>query len=132
MHVRKFNHSKDVSILKEWISKRDISTEFTDSIPELGFMVYEQDEKIAAGFIRLCEGGYGIIEGFTSNPNKSPSIRNEALDLLLNHMLLSSKSINLKILWGYTTDKNTKERSMRHGFVCLPHTIVCLDLSKAG
>lgn len=101
-----------------------------NDLPEIGFLAFKDNKPIAAGFIRQCEGDYGLIDSFITNPTALPSHRDEALNLVTKQLVIKAKAMRLKMLTAYTTDENTRVRAEKHEFVKLPHSVMVLDLSK--
>jgi len=114
-------------LLKSWLSARDQDTG-TDELPEIGYLAMCDNLPVAAGFVRRCEGGYGILDSFVTNPDAPSEIRNEALDLLASRLIEVAKNSNIKKLLASSLDKNTIERSIRFGFKALPHTLLGLKI----
>lgn len=131
MHVKKFK-PEDLQHIKSWLGARDLPASYADDIPSIGFSVFDEDQMIAAGFIRHCEGNHGLIDGLITNPNVPGDIRDSALNLLLSHIVRVGTQMHLKSLIGHSKDKNTVLRAGRHGFQEMPHVLLSLNLSKVG
>lgn len=129
MNVVPFNRQHFAHIYK-WLEARDAHFTPVDRVPGIGFMCYYNHKPAAAGFIRLVEGGYGQLEGLVSNPEFLPGTRSKAIDTLVERIIAEAKALQLISLIAFTGDKNTLERSSRHGFVQLPQTLIAVDLSS--
>lgn len=110
--------------IKDFLSRRDLPLSMADSLPMIGFVISYNDELIAMGFIRKVEGGYGMIDGYITDPDQPPHIRNEALDLLTYHIIKAAKDNNINNLIATTQDENTICRSLKHGFRKLPESVI--------
>jgi hypothetical protein len=99
-----------------------------DTYPAIGFVALHGELFVAATFVRQVEGGYGQLDGIVTNPRALGALRHEAQDLLFQACIEAAKAKGIKGLMGYTVAKSTGERSIRHGFEKLPHTLYVLNL----
>lgn len=127
--IENFNSDHLVHLLA-WLKARDLNSDIAKNIPSIGFTIFESHRPVAIGFLRQAEGGVGICEGLCTNPNIEPSIRNEACDLMVENLINAGKEIKVRTIIAWTRDKNTLERSLRHGFVKNSSTLIVYDLSK--
>lgn len=114
------------AIITKWLHNREAYMPFPEEIPKYGFMAYYTDAEtkrtkaVAAGFIRMCEGGVGQVDGFCTDPDVDPEIRHICLDVLLNHIINTAKASGVFQLMAFTEDSNTLIRAMKHGFKLIP------------
>lgn len=127
MVVIPYNDIRHERYITQWLLARDMEMK---GVPETGFMTFHEGMPVAAGFIRRIEGNYGQIDSVITDPEKSPEVRDEALDVLTTQLIIAAKDMKLKGLTAYITDNNTLLRSNRHGFMEVPHKITMLDLSR--
>ncbi len=108
--------------LIRWTTSRDMPIESTDDLPPLGFMVMSSFPGIgiAAGFIRRCEGGIGLLGEYITNPSRLPEQRNEALDMLTKHIVENIKHYGITKLLAFTSDKTIIVMAKKHGFTLMP------------
>lgn len=99
-----------------------------DEIPATGFVVLTEGVVAAFAFIRLVEGGFGQLDGLTSNPSLPGEIRSQAIDAVVERLINEAKVMKLKKLIAFSRDNNTLERSVKHGFSPMPHTLIALGL----
>lgn len=131
MYSKKYDREEHNNILKSWLKARDHYLPVDEEMPETGLIAYYDNIPAAAVFLRKVEGGYGQIDGLTSNPDLESSVRSDALDMVINHILIIAKNDGIKQLISFTSDKNTLLRSLRHGFAKFPtHTVVMIDLNS--
>lgn len=108
---------------------REMPLAVVETLPRIGAMVcHENGKPIAAGFLRKIEGSYGMFDGLISNPEASSTIRNEALNMVMTYIIEQARKLKLKNVVGYSIDKSALERSRKHGFYPLPHSVVALEL----
>ncbi len=72
----------------------------------------------------------GIVDSLASNPECPPEMRDLALSELIKHIIEQAKHHKITKLVGFTRDENTLTRSVRLGFVQIPHAVVVLDTLK--
>lgn len=106
--------------MHEWLKARESYIPPRDELPQIGYVV----DKIAMGFLRRMEGGFAQIDSLVTNPIASPEDRDQALDLIYSTLIDTARSIGIKALMGFTTNKNTLTRSLRHGFTISDHTFL--------
>lgn len=128
LEVKKFVE-RDLRAIKFWCLARMKMPPKLKHLPEVGFVVWEGEKRIACAFLRRVEGNFGIYDSMATNPAISGPVRNEALDLLFEKMCNVAKEHSLLALLAHTADKSTIERSLRYGFRQLPGTIIAKDLA---
>ena len=135
MQIEEFNPEVHSRHILEWLRRRELPAHLLEDLPKIGYIVYsyktnDASYPITMGFLRRCEGNYGIIDSMITNPECSPEVRNKALNILTKRLVIAAEDLKVRKLLAYTTDKNTLERALSHGFVQLDHAVVALDLSR--
>lgn len=124
----------DIKYLQDidsWLHKREMKVPLND-IPKIGFVALLKGTPIAAGFLRQCEGGHGILDSFVTDPEAPANDRHIAMDMLTNQLVTSARDIDLTQLICFTIDENTLLRAQRHGLVSTPWTMLAMRLLTPG
>lgn len=122
MEIVPFNREKHTELLVSWFVSRNCYFEgLEDTLPAIGVVAYQGKQPVAAAFLRQMEGFYGMFDGLISNPEASSKDRNAALDAVIDSVLKSAKSLEIKVLMAWSKDENTIIRAVSHGFVESPH-----------
>lgn len=117
--------TENQNILKEWLFKRKMDPELVQDIPRVGFIAWDENDPLAAGFIRRVEKcDFGILDGLISNPDCQGMRTNQALDLLVKKISEEAEKIGLRRLLAITNNKHVYRRSAWHGFETLPHLAI--------
>lgn len=130
MKVVKYNKNKHFEPLVRCLVNRSAYIPTMAEMPKLGYVTIEGNTVIAAVFLRRVEGGYGQIDGLTSNPHCSPEERHCAIDLAVTRLLEEAKKLNIVNLLCTSTDSGTIVRSEKYGFKKLPLAVLVADLNK--
>lgn len=117
---------KHNSQIRTWLMARGMDPALVSELPANGVVVQD----VCAGFIRMVEGGSGMVDSYITNPNATPEARDEALNLLTIRLIELGKELGLKRLIAITKDENTRERATSHGYVVLPHAAIARDLGE--
>lgn len=101
-----------------------------ETLPEIGYIVYSDTEYhyVAAGFLRMVEGGFCQIDTMVTNPNLTGDVRNEGLILLVDTMIQKAKDLGLLGIVSYTTDNSVISRALGLGFKLVDHKVIALQL----
>jgi hypothetical protein len=111
----------DKAELKEWMKARDMNVDASlESLPALG-IIYPG---VAAGFLRLCEGGYALMDGYITNPEASSEDRDTALDAITAALIVTADKRGIKNLIAITKHWTIASRAERHGFSPQPVWVV--------
>lgn len=114
-----------------WAHERGSYIPSVSEIPGNGIVVLNNSSQpICLGFIRKVEGGYGLIDGYISDPSQPAIERNEALSLLTEELIKLAKQLGMSALLANTVDEHTLKRSLKHGFSQLPHSLMVKDLKS--
>lgn len=106
---------------------------YTDSIvlasmPKHGYIAIEHGRCLAAGFIRLIEGGYCQIDTLVSNPNARPGERNRALKTVVDRLIQDAKGMGIKGIVSWTDSHDVVRRAVSIGFRVKPTIALTLQL----
>ncbi len=110
--------------MQRWLSRHRLSPLLADDLPRNGFVV----DGVAAGFLRICEGNYGLIDAYITNPEALPAHRNEALEMITKSLLRTAKAMGINRVLAFTTDECIITRAKKHGFAQLPDTFLVLEV----
>lgn len=127
--IQRFKREIHENFVTLWLCLRDSSPGYVAELPRLGLIAYWGDTPTATIFLRICEGGVGIIEGLTTDPRVKSNKRHKALDVLVERILLEARHLGIEAILAYSVDAGTIERSFSHGFIELPHKLLVADLS---
>lgn len=101
-----------------------------EEMPKVGFVAIEEDTLVAYCALRMVEGQSGMVDGLTTNPECSAKQRHAASDLVIKACINEAKELKLKSLIAYSLYEATVKRSIRNGFVELPHVCLAYDLNR--
>lgn len=125
MRYNPFEHEK---LVQEWIIQRDGDHKDAKDLPSVGFVSYDDELPVAIAFLRRSEGGYALLDGLVTNPNASSHQRHFGIDLAIQQIIDFARKGGIKKVLAYSVDEGTLKRSVFHGFIKLPHTLIGLDL----
>lgn len=108
---------KHLSLINRWLTKRGRSEVRFSDLPHTGYYV----PGVAVGFVRECEGGYGIVDSLVSNPLASAQSRHKAFEAIYKEILSNPK---FKKLIGFTVDEGALNRAKAHGFKEIAYTVL--------
>ena len=109
-------HTKyDMTSINKWLAKQGHPCVDSSDIPKQSYTI----PGVAFCAVRAVEGGIGILDSVVTNPHVSSQKRNEALDALFRHVL----TLPFKAVIGFSIDKHTQERAIRHGFAASPYSL---------
>lgn len=130
MQVVRFVIASHYSALSACLKAWGVDPQPEDEVPATGFVALIEGIPAAFAFIRLVEGGYGQLDGLTSNLDFPGDFRSEALNAVVERLIDQAKHMKLKGLMAYTRDKHTISRAMKFGFATIPQTLIALDLKR--
>lgn len=130
--IKLVRYTNDVcyDIVCYWLAKRNVYVPTEDEMPRIGYMAHVDGNPIAAGFLRYVEGGFALLDGLVTNPDSPGEFRNIAIDAVVSRLLKKAKSAGILKVTAYTKDAGTLLRSVNHGFVSVPHTVIIADLTE--
>lgn len=100
-----------------------------ETLPKTGFIVKDHtNTPIAAGFLRLVEGGTAQLDTLVTNASISGQTRNDALDLLVQTLISTAKSMNILGLMCTSNVESILSRSKKFGFTKTDLSVIILPL----
>lgn len=110
----------DSGEINRWYDLQEEKPIHYGNLPEVGFI----EEGVAAGFLIQTDSGFGIIEGFVTNPEVSSEVRHRALYDITMEIFRTAKELGLREVIALTRDPSIISRAMAHnfedlGFYCL-------------
>lgn len=129
MRLVVYRPDTDEEHLRAMLKNRAMSDELVDTLPKTGFLVFESGRPIAAGFIRDCEKGIGMLDSYISSPDEDAELRNAALDMITERLIEQSELMGMTSLLAFSDTQNIIIRALQHGFVAIPHVMA---IRKAG
>lgn len=130
MQLDDYDHEEHAKYLREWLLFYGRDLKVLEELPEIGTLVSgEKEGPIVAAFLRQVEGNYVMLDGLIANPKIRGRSRSHAIDLAVEGVLRRAKKRKFKYVIATTKDALVIERSFRHGFQKLPHTVISLNLS---
>lgn len=126
--TRPYDRTIDDGRIDAWLSLREVRLDIPFQAPETGFIAFQDNMALAAGFLRRIEGGTAMIDGLITNPQASPDDRDHAASCVIDALIKQAVLLKIKGLIANTVDNHTLLRSYRHGFVRLPHVLVTHSL----
>lgn len=126
LRVKKYVAPIHSHVIEAWLQSRQMDEKIIHQLPRAGWIVFDGEEPLAAGFLRMMEGGYAMIDGLISNPPQGLGNRrrSQALDLITERMISEGKILGLKKILAFSGDRATLKRSLRHGFVKQMDTMI--------
>jgi hypothetical protein len=130
MRLVPFETNVDLGMLHGWLDAHGERLPPASEFPQVGYIAFDERGAIAVGFLRMVEGGYGQMDGFTTNPERLSAHRHQALEMIVNKLTEDAKASNLSALLVLTKDPTTIKRAeTRHGYVKLPLTLLAVNLN---
>lgn len=128
MDIKPYNVKYKIQ-LTQIILNRNLSSTVIDELPEFGLVAFEDNKIVAACFFRRIEGSSIVLmDSLITNPSISKDLRDIAQDRLVKKLIKIAKHYNITNILAFTMIKSTLIRSQKHGFVCLPHQVISLEL----
>ena len=115
MHTKRFS-PRHLGHITGWVGIRQMPTQAIENLPEVGFIVFEDEEAVCAMFLRRIEGGFALLDSAISNPHIAPAVRRKAQDMAAGACIRYAKEIGLKQVMALTVDANVKHRCKDFGF----------------
>jgi hypothetical protein len=128
MIIQKFKIPRHMADLWSMLVRREAYLPQKEEMPAIGYIAFEDTVPVAACFLRKVEGGYGQLDGLTSNPHCSKENRHKALDLVVQRCIKAAEDCGIKHIISFTLDSSTTSRAEANGFVKQPHTVIALSI----
>lgn len=122
--AKTYHFKYDMLTLLRWCMLRNMSEHALTLLPEKGYLVYIDDIPRASVFLRLSEGGIGIIDGLMTDPSASSAIRKVAIGRAVELVLSKAKQLELKAIFAWTHDKSVLKRAAENGFNATKNTLI--------
>lgn len=130
VNIVPYEADKHFELLKSWILKRDLPLTQLECLPAVGFVGYYENTPVGVGFLRNCEGVYGVLDGLLTDCEISGNVRSQVLDLITENILDFGSKMGMRAVIAWSTDKNTLLRATRHGFEVTNQVFITRLLSK--
>lgn len=99
-------------------------------LPRIGYVVFQDEMPVASGFLRLMEGGFGLIDSYATNAKLSSDIRHLGLEIITNNIIEISKGLKLNGIFAFTADKGIISRAEATGFQQVNQSVYVLPLKE--
>ena len=116
--IRKLNPSDYDDILVGWWKDWGWQAPAKDFLPEDGkggLMVLDKGTPVCAGFLYITNSSVAWVEWIISN-KKYEKNRAEALDLLLDKLIVSTNKLNIKYVFATNDNKSLINKFVNKGF----------------
>lgn len=114
--VLPFNKSEHYNLFCRWYEIRNFPKVPEDLLPPTGLVVSYDGAFVAMGFLYRTDGGIASISHLATSPVAPGDIRNEALNLLINNLILIASGEKFKLVTIATNLKKLFSRLGEHGF----------------
>lgn len=105
------------NIISDWWAKQNWPIIPEDHLPKAGFIIYNLDTPVIAGFIYKTDSSFGLFEFIVANPEVKGLVRTLAFDLLIESVIQYSKESGIKSLFSSVTNKSLIKRLAASGFM---------------
>lgn len=131
LHIQRFQApGEELNYINDWMRAREMPEVDAQSLPAIGYIVYDDAVPVAVAFLRLCEGNLAILDGLTSNPDVPGPIRHIAIDVIIKKLIEKAYDLGIDTLIAWSVDDSTLKRSETHGFEKSPYALITKDLSN--
>ncbi len=129
MKLEKFNFEAHEQIFRDLLKGRNMDVdELIQDVPIHGYIVFDDENNaVAAGFLRFIEGPYGLLDSYISRPGASSRDRNEAFDLITESLIQLSKRFSIRKLLAFSLERSLMDRAVSHGFQRVPYDFCALS-----
>lgn len=107
-----------------------------DTLPKIGFVAInwvadDMGVPVAAGFLRMVEGGFAQIDTLMTNAMQPAKMRDDTINLVVDRLIKEAKSLNLNGVLATSKDENTLKRALSIGFhIVEGHKVLGLPLKE--
>lgn len=129
MKLIPYNEHEHFHSICDLLDSRNLPIKAAYDLPEFGLVAIENDQVIAAGFLRKVEGYSAMMDSFITHPNAPGFIRDKAMNRLIVKLIKIAKHYDVKALFAFSQHLNTLTRAVNLGFTQLPHSVLALDIS---
>jgi hypothetical protein len=126
-----FQH-KHMELLKEMLYSQEYEYPVSrQSIPNIGYIAMLGNEPLAAGFLRRVECDIiAQIDGLVSNKAFGSVLRHKGIDLVVDQLILDTKSLKIQGLIAFTHDEGVLKRAKARGFKVLSESLISLTIPQ--
>lgn len=133
VNITRFKPKKHMEVLVDMHRSQEYKDMYAiglETLPKIGFISFSNTEfqYIAAGFLRIVEGGFGQLDTFVTNPSLDSHVRDEGLNLLVETLINEAKTLKLKGIYAHTASINIIKRAEETGFHVINQSIIALKL----
>lgn len=128
MTITLFKKEEHFDYLVSWMEIRRLTIPRREDTPAIGYIVYDGDLPIAVSFLRKVEGNFGMVDGMCTNPAAPLHAKAEAVDMLIDRIISSAKSLEMSNLLAFTHINSIKNRAFKNKFRELPDQLFVLGL----
>lgn len=125
--IQSFRKS-DLEALNLWLYSRDRKGVEEGDLPNIGYIAFKNSHPVCAAFLRVCEGGVGMLEGLVSNPDLPLFTRHLGIESVIDRLILTAKEKHIRRLVSFSVDESTIKRVSKRGFKKQPHVVMTLTL----
>lgn len=122
--IREFE-ATDIIEVNAWLREHAHPTIDLIELPKIGYII----PGVACGFLRLCEGGAGIIESMATNPKVPMHRRGMALYAISATLIHHARSRKIHKLIAFSSSNATIKLGAKQGFYVVPQTVLARSLS---
>jgi hypothetical protein len=128
LSLKAFPFNKGNTKHKVWLDILLKSQNMTEkdgkNLPKYGILIAYRDFIIAAGFLRRIEGDHAMLDGYITNSTAPAELRNKALDILTQRLLMYAKKHSIKRVMAFTDVPNIAVRANKFGIQSMPHNFL--------
>lgn len=97
-------------------------------MPQTGYVALVAGQPGAAGFLRMVEGGFAMIDTLVSNADLGSEARHMAITAVVDALINHAKTSGIKGIVAHTKDKGILKRAKTLGFKKLSEQIITIKL----
>ena len=117
LNIRKFNKAQDGADVKKWWSKQGWDENTIHVISDTGYIVEENNVKIAATWLIKTNTPIYMIEWTVGNPEVNWELRKEALDSLTDYACSQAKEFGAQAVMIMTKSDRYLEKLKNNKFI---------------
>lgn len=131
MRLIPFLRAVHLPILESMLVKRKISSSFVFFIPMNGFIALDdKNDPIGIGFVRMVEGGFGMLDSFITDPDATSESRSHAIDQLVKELLAKCAKLGIDKIFAFTREESLWKRAESIGFRNDGSQFMVFDMQK--
>lgn len=122
---------KYLTLLLEMLKDREfvnISQINMKTLPKIGYIALMNNQPIAAGFLRMVEGGYAQMDTLVSSPYFGSLIRHDGINKVVEALIGDAKTLRLEGIIAFTRDEGVLKRALSTGFSEVNQQLIALNL----